>query len=101
LTGAGLFLEGSPRTLLPDSREINGEKPSNEAKTCRKCGETKPPKLFRRNSKMRDGLSSWCAACHTEATRRWRHENPHKVEAYNASRRVPWHERLWARGRVS
>jgi hypothetical protein len=37
---------------------------------------------------MRDGLSSWCAGFHTEATRRWRHENPQKVEAYNAAARA-------------
>jgi hypothetical protein len=35
-----------------------------------------------------DGLSSWCAACHVEANRRWRAENPGKVEAFNPARRV-------------
>jgi hypothetical protein len=37
---------------------------------------------------MRDGLSSWCAACHVEANRRWRAENPDKVAAANEARRV-------------
>ena len=43
-----------------------------QAKTCRKCGETKEPFEFRRNPRCRDVLSSWCSACHVEATRRYR-----------------------------
>jgi hypothetical protein len=43
---------------------------------------------FRRNKRMRDGLSSWCAACHREANRRWRAENPDKVQAANIMRQV-------------
>ena len=41
-------------------------------KSCRKCGEEKPPPAFRSNPRCRDGLSSWCAECHNEATRLWR-----------------------------
>jgi hypothetical protein len=37
-------------------------------KTCRKCGKDKKQSEFRLNRRMRDGLSSWCAACHREAT---------------------------------
>ena len=36
---------------------------------------------------MRDGLSSWCAACHREATRRWRAD--HRDEINEARRVVP------------
>ena len=36
---------------------------------------------------MRDGLSSWCAACHREATRRWR--GGHREEINEARRVVP------------
>ena len=46
-------------------------------KTCRKCGKE--------NGRMRDGLSSWCAACHREATRRWRADHREKI---NEARRV-------------
>jgi hypothetical protein len=45
---------------------------AGQAKTCRKCGQIKEPLEFRRNARCRDGLSSWCSACHVEATRRYR-----------------------------
>jgi hypothetical protein len=45
---------------------------------------------FRRNPRTRDGLSSWCAACHNERNRRWREENPEPVEAYNEARRLAY-----------
>ena len=36
---------------------------------------------------MSDGLSSWCGACHAEATLRWREQNREHVAAYNERRR--------------
>lgn len=51
-------------------------------KTCRKCGETKEAGEYRRNGRMRDGLSSWCAICHREATRRWRAEHREELNLY-------------------
>ena len=57
-------------------------------KTCRHCRERKRAAEFRRNRETRDGLSSWCASCHAEATRRWRESNPEHVEAYNAQRKA-------------
>ena len=58
------------------------------AKRCRKCGETKEPADFRANPRMADGLSSWCAECHNEATRRWRDRQRELVaEALDARRR--------------
>ena len=50
------------------------------AKTCRKCGKSKSAAEFRPNARMRDGLSSWCSACHVEATRRWREERERLAE---------------------
>jgi uncharacterized protein YhaN len=41
-------------------------------KTCRKCGKVKEASEFRRNARMKDGLSSWCSACHNAANRRSR-----------------------------
>src|SRR6187551_1298789 len=41
-------------------------------KSCRKCGEGKDCSEFRERPRYRDGLDSWCAACHVEATRQWR-----------------------------
>jgi hypothetical protein len=68
-----------------------GEDPGNfgsQMKTCRKCGEEKQAAEFPANRRLRDGLDSWCRECHREATRRWRRENPDKVEAANIVRRV-------------
>jgi hypothetical protein len=41
-------------------------------KRCRKCGQVKRLHELRRNDHCRDGLSSWCADCHVEATRAYR-----------------------------
>ena len=48
----------------------------------------KPP-TFPPNARMRDGLKSWCRACSSAATQRWREGNPDYVAAYNLGRRVP------------
>lgn len=75
-------------------------------KTCRKCGEEKDPALFPRNKQCRDGLSSWCKKCHSDAVSRsvakrrasdpefrerqrlrsaaWREANPEKKRAADA-----------------
>lgn len=45
-------------------------------KSCRKCGQTKPSEEFRFNSKVSDGLSSWCRKCHYEASRRSQAKKP-------------------------
>src|SRR6187551_2266343 len=55
-------------------------------KSCRKCGEEKPSPEFRPNPRCSDGLSSWCAECHNEATRLWRRRR----------REAEW-EAAWAR----
>jgi hypothetical protein len=39
---------------------------------------------------MSDGLSSWCGACHAEATLRWREQNREHVAAYNERRRAEY-----------
>jgi hypothetical protein len=44
---------------------------------------------FRRNARCRDGLSSWCAECHTAATR-----------AYRQRRREAEVEAAWRRRRA-
>jgi len=59
-------------------------------KTCRKCGKEKKRSEFRLNRRMRDGLSSWCAACHREATRRWRADHRDEInEARRGRRQLP------------
>lgn len=69
------------------------------AKSCTKCGETKPASEFNKDSKRRDGLHSHCRACHKSAnaklyaanpakaraaSAKWRAENPEKAKASKA-----------------
>jgi hypothetical protein len=70
----------------------------NAAKICSHCGQRKPAKEFRRNRRNRDGLSSWCAECHNEATRRWREANRERMN--EARRVVPRYVYLENVGRV-
>ena len=63
-------------------------------KRCRKCGEDKPCPEFRSNPRCRDGLSSWCAECHNEATRLWRSRKWEAEEAEAWARRQAESERL-------
>ena len=34
-----------------------------EAKTCRRCGETKPAGAFSVNRRSKDGRTAWCRSC--------------------------------------
>jgi hypothetical protein len=63
-------------------------------KRCRKCGEEKPSPAFRSNPRCRDGLSSWCAECHNEATRQWRSRKWEAEEAEAWARQQAESERL-------
>jgi hypothetical protein len=60
------------------------------SKTCRHCGEQKSIGEFPINNRKRDGLSSWCRACHADACARWRAKHPEKIDAYNAGRRAEY-----------
>ena len=59
------------------------------SKVCRKCGESKASSAFPANSRVRDGLSSWCRECHREASRAFRvRQRVLVMEALEARRRV-------------
>ena len=58
----------APRPFSARESEKKREK-GDGVKKCRNCGEVKRSQEFRRNTRCRDGLSSWCADCHVEATR--------------------------------
>jgi predicted sulfurtransferase len=58
----------------------------DDVKRCRNCGQVKRSQEFRRNARCRDGLSSWCAGCHVEATRAYR-QRRREAEAEAAWRR--------------
>jgi hypothetical protein len=59
-------------------------------KTCRHCGEQKDRSEFPVHREKRDGLSSWCRACHAEACARWRAKHPEAIVAYNRRRRAEY-----------
>ena len=44
-------------------------------KTCRKCNETKPISEFHNNKATKDGKTSRCKICRTEAAKKWNAEN--------------------------
>ncbi len=56
-------------------------------KTCTKCGEAKGPEKFASHKSTKDGLNSWCRACHNAKS----HESKRKkrtgwgVEAFQAA----------------
>jgi hypothetical protein len=51
---------------------------TTDAKTCTKCGETKPVDEFHRDSKRADGRFRWCKTCERERRRRYWEANPGK-----------------------
>ena len=98
------MVERVPTMLPPFAKETAKDSPKGgeSVKTCTKCGETKQASEFR-PGRCRDGLSSWCSACHNAATRAWRERNPEYVAAYNERRRVdplpPWARAFADKGR--
>ena len=44
-------------------------------KCCSKCGETKAIEEFPANSRVADGYSSWCRACHSKASAKSRQKS--------------------------
>jgi hypothetical protein len=62
----------------------------SERSWCTRCQALKPVTEFRANPRMRDGLDSWCRACHVEATSAWRERNRVYIDARNAARRAEY-----------
>jgi hypothetical protein len=60
-----------------------------ETVRCVRCGLDLSVKAFRANPRKRDGVNSWCRACHVARTRQWREEHR---EALNERRRQWWAE---------
>ena len=67
-------------------------------RTCRHCQTAKPADAFPANHRMRDGLSSWCKACHVARTREWRQHNRHEINARRRKPRRPEHDHIRRRG---
>ncbi len=44
-------------------------------KRCSKCGKKKAAGNFARNRATKDGLQTWCKACHLPLQRKWNEEN--------------------------
>jgi hypothetical protein len=79
---------GVQKDLATASREINARRNSADEKWCCSCRQFLPFESFLPNPAYRDGVESWCRACHAGATREWRRKNPEYIERYNASRRI-------------
>ena len=75
----------TPRSFFARESEKKREM-ANDVKRCRHCGQAKHSHEFRRNARCRDGLSSWCADCHVQATRAYR-QRRREAEADAAWRR--------------
>lgn len=54
-------------------------------KTCRRCKQFKGPSEMKKDTRNKDGYSSFCKACHHAASVAWQKENPDKL---NATRRL-------------
>lgn len=78
-----------PRLAFREEHGENIVSATETRKRCRHCGETKDASDFRRSTRTRDGLSSWCGECHNGASRRWREKQRALVdEALEARRRA-------------
>jgi 5-methylcytosine-specific restriction endonuclease McrA len=56
-------------------------------KTCRRCKTLKPVSDFGPEKRNRDGIKSWCGACHNERTIEWHGANPQALARLKAVRR--------------
>jgi hypothetical protein len=71
------------RRAISDEGTLLARRPQKKA--CARCREVKPASAFRRRTEMKDGLSSWCSACHYAASRAGWTTNR---DRYNAARRA-------------
>jgi hypothetical protein len=56
------------------------------AKSCARCGQSKPADAFRANPRNRDGLRSYCIACEVERNREWRAQHRDSLNALRRER---------------
>jgi hypothetical protein len=49
-------------------------------KLCKECGLEKNTKCFYKETKKKNGLSAWCRDCKDKSTKKWRKNNPEKVQ---------------------
>ncbi len=70
-------------------------------KTCRHCGEQKATDEFPANRRCRDGLSSWCRACHDEASERSRIKKVEREAPIIEAQRKEAHAKWMAEWRAS
>lgn len=52
-------------------------------KICSKCGKTKDISLFAKDRHSSDGYTYWCKDCRNTANKKYRKENPDKVQEHN------------------
>lgn len=63
--------------------------PSPVARTCTKCGETKPVAEFSRDASRRDGLCTRCKPCRSADRRAWRQANEERLHAQRQANETP------------
>jgi formate-dependent nitrite reductase cytochrome c552 subunit len=70
-------------------------------KVCRHCGQQKPTNDFRPNPRCGDGLSSWCANCHDEASARSKEKRAEREAPIIEAQRKEAHAKWMAEWRAS
>lgn len=72
-------------------------------KLCRRCNLVKSADAFRRDSRYKDGLGSWCAECHRRRNSSWAKENrsrlTNKASVWRADNPEKWRETYLKSGR--
>lgn len=62
---------------------------TERTKRCKKCQESKGKELFTKDSRARDGLSTYCKACHNLANRElYARQGNYAKQKYSASKRL-------------
>ena len=77
------------------------ERTAGRVKVCRHCGQEKPTNDFRPNPRCRDGLSSWCASCHDEASARSKEKRAEREAPIVEAQRKEVHAKWMAEWRAS
>jgi hypothetical protein len=96
MTGGGGTIESGKREYpiasFPRKKRSRDSGAFEMEKWCPSCRQYLSADAFR-FMPARGCLDSWCRACHAEACRRWREQNPEHVGASNGARRLGERER--------
>jgi hypothetical protein len=71
----------------PREKPVGRNSVTAETVRCARCGLDLSVRVFRANRRKRNGLNSWCNACHVSRTRQWGQEHRDEILA----RRRAWY----------